>query len=160
MASKFGNIQRNKIKRKYACHREENSMKKLGLFLIVFAVIPLAMLPFKGNALAAQVIKVNKLNGDVAIDGGKNAGFIVGAQVCFPGASGDQLICGTVLKASASESVVKVDRRYATQIMGGAEALLYEEAKDTVESQGDEGKEEKAVESEKPEKKPKKDWFQ
>ena len=135
-------------------------MKKLGLFTVVFAIALLAVLSFKSNALAAQVIRVNKLNGDVAIDGGKNAGFIVGAQVCFPGASGDQLICGTVLKASASQSVVKVDRRYATQIMGGAEALLYEEAKETVEAEGDEGKEEKAVEAEKPEKKPKKDWFQ
>jgi hypothetical protein len=135
-------------------------MKKLGLFTVVFAIALLAVLSFKSNALAAQVIKINKLNGDVAIDGGKNAGFIVGAQVCFPSVSGDQLICGTVLKASASQSVVKVDRRYATRIMGGAEALLYEEAKETVEAEGDEGKEEKAVESEKPEKKPKKDWFQ
>ena len=131
-------------------------MKKLGLFLVAFAVILLAVLSFKGNGLAAQVIKVNKLNGDIAIDGGKNAGFIVGAQVCFPGASGDQLVCGTVLKASASESVVKVDRRYATQIMGGAEALLYKETEETV----DEGTEEKDVEAEKPKTKPKKDWFQ
>jgi len=131
-------------------------MKKLGLFPVAFAVILLAVLSFKGNALAAQVIKVNKLNGDIAIDGGRNAGFVVGAQVCFPGASGDQLVCGTVLKASASESVVKVDRRYATQIMGGAEALLYKETEETV----DEGKEEKDVEAEKPKTKPKKDWFQ
>jgi len=135
-------------------------MKKLGLFLVVFAVILLAVLSFKGNALAAQVIKVNKLNGDVAIDGGKNAGFIVGAQVCFPGASGDQLVCGTVLKASASESVVKVDRRYATQILGGAEALLYKEKEETVEAEADEGKGEKSVEAEKPKTKSKKDWFQ
>ncbi len=135
-------------------------MKKLGLFLVVFAVFLLAVLSFNGNALAAQVIKVNKLNGDIAIDGGKNAGFIVGAQVCFPGASGDQLVCGTVLKASASESVVKVDRRYATQIMGGAEALLYKETEETVEAEADEGKGEKSVEAEKPKTKPKKDWFQ
>jgi len=131
-------------------------MKKLGLFLVAFAVILLAVLSFKGNGLAAQVIKVNKLNGDIAIDGGRNAGFVAGAQVCFPGTSGDQLVCGTVLKASASESVVKVDRRYATQIMGGAEALLYKETEETV----DEGTEEKDVEAEKPKTKPKKDWFQ
>ena len=138
-------------------------MKKLGLFLVVFAVILLAVLSFKGNALAAQVIKVNKLNGDVAIDGGENAGFIVGAQVCFPGASGDQLVCGTVLKASASESVVKVDRRYATQIMGGAEALLYKETEETAKAEEAVEKGENTVKEEtekKPKTKPKKDWFQ
>jgi len=138
-------------------------MKNLGLFLVAFAVILLAVLSFKGNALAAQVIKVNKLNGDVAIDGGENAGFIVGAQVCFPGASGDQLVCGTVLKASASESVVKVDRRYATQIMGGAEALLYKETEETAKAEEAVEKGENTVKEEtekKPKTKPKKDWFQ
>jgi hypothetical protein len=157
MASKFGNIQRNKNKRKYAWHREENFMKKLGVFLVVLAIILLVVISFKSNALAAQVIKVNKLNGDVAIDGGENAGFIVGAQVCFPAASGDQLVCGTVLKASASESVVKVDRRYATRIMGGAEALLYKDTEKTVAA---EGGEEKGEKEEKPKTKPNKNWFQ
>ncbi len=135
-------------------------MKKLSVFLVVFAIVMLAVISVKSNALAAQVIKVNKLNGDIAIDGGENAGFIVGAQVCFSSASGDQLVCGSVIKASASESVVKVDRRYATQIMGGAEALLYKETEETVEAEADEGKGEKSVEAEKPKTKPKKDWFQ
>ncbi len=132
-------------------------MKKLGVFLVVLAIILLVVISFKSNALAAQVIKVNKLNGDVAIDGGENAGFIVGAQVCFPAASGDQLVCGTVLKASASESVVKVDRRYATRIMGGAEALLYKDTEKTVAA---EGGEEKGEKEEKPKTKPNKNWFQ
>ncbi len=132
-------------------------MKKLGLFLVVFAIIMLSVISVKSNALAAQVIKVNKLNGDIAIDGGENAGFIVGAQVCFPAASGDQLVCGTVLKASPSESVVKVDRRYAAQIMGGAEALLYKETEEKVEA---EEMEEKGEKKEKPKNQPKKDWFQ
>jgi hypothetical protein len=135
-------------------------MKKLGVFLVVFAIILLTVLSFKSNALAAQVIKVNKLNGDIAIDGGENAGFIVGAQVCFPAASGDQLVCGTVLKASASESVVKVDRRYAAQIMGGAEALLYKELEETADEEADEEKGEKSVAEETPKTKPNKDWFQ
>jgi len=129
-------------------------MKKYGVFLVVLAIILLAMVSFKSNALAAQVIKVNKLNGDIAINGGENAGFIVGAQVCFPAASGDQLVCGTVLKASASESVVKVDRRYATQIMGGAEALLYKETEEIAEE------EKKEEEKRKPKTKQNKDWFQ
>ena len=132
-------------------------MKKLGVFLVVLAIILLVVISFKSNALAAQVIKVNKLNGNVAIDGGENAGFIVGAQVCFPAASGDQLVCGTVLKASASESVVKVDRRYATRIMGGAEALLYKDTEKTVAA---EGEEEKGEKEEKSKTKPNKDWFQ
>ena len=131
-------------------------MKKYGVFLVVLAIILLAMVSFKSNALAAQVIKVNKLNGDIAIDGGENAGFIVGAQVCFPAASGDQLVCGTVLKASASESVVKVDRRYATQIMGGAEALLYKETEEIAEEEEEKKEEEKR----KPKTKQNKDWFQ
>ena len=130
-------------------------MKKYGVFLVVLAIILLAMVSFKSNALAAQVIKVNKLNGDIAIDGGENAGFIVGAQVCFPAASGDQLVCGTVLKASASESVVKVDRRYATQIMGGTEALLYKETEETAEEE-----EKKEEEKRTPKTKQNKDWFQ
>ena len=130
-------------------------MKKYGVFLVVLAIILLAMVSFKSNALAAQVIKVNKLNGDIAIDGGENAGFIVGAQVCFPAASGDQLFCGTVLKASASESVVKVDRRYATQIMGGTEALLYKETEETAEEE-----EKKEEEKRTPKTKQNKDWFQ
>jgi ribosomal protein L35AE/L33A len=132
-------------------------MKKYGVFLVVLAIILLAMVSFKSNALAAQVIKVNKLNGDIAIDGGENAGFIVGAQVCFPAASGDQLVCGTVLKASASESVVKVDRRYATQIMGGTEALLYKETEEMAEEEEEEIKVEK---TEQPKTKQNKDWFQ
>ena len=132
-------------------------MKKLGVFLVVLSIILLVVISFKSNALAAQVIKVNKLNGNVAIDGGENAGFIVGAQVCFPAASGDQLVCGTVLKASASESVVKVDRRYATRIMGGAEALLYKDTEKTVAA---EGEEEKGEKEEKSKTKPNKDWFQ
>ena len=132
-------------------------MKKFGVFLVVLAIILLAVISFKSNALAAQVIKINKLNGDIAINGGENAGFIVGAQVCFPSVSGDQLICGTVLKASASESVVKVDRRYATRIMGGAEALLYEDTEEIVEEEGEVEKEEKEG---KPKTKPNKDWFQ
>ena len=132
-------------------------MKKFGVFLVVLAIILLAVISFKSNALAAQVIKVNKLNGDIAINGGENAGYIVGAQVCFPAASGDQLVCGTVLKASASESVVKVDRRYATRIMGGAEALLYEDTEEIVEEEGGVEKEEKEG---KPKTKPNKDWFQ
>lgn len=135
-------------------------MKKLGLFLVVFAIVLLAVIPVKSDALAAQVINVNKLNGDIAIDGGENVGFIVGAQVCFPSVSGDQLICGSVINASESESVVKVDRRYATQIMGGAEALLYDETKEPADEEADETKEEKAVEEETPKTKPKKDWFQ
>jgi hypothetical protein len=132
-------------------------MKNFGLFLVVSAIILLAVISFKSNALAAQVIKINKLNGDIAINGGVNAGFIVGAQVCFPAASGDQLVCGTVLKASASESVVKVDRRYATRIMGGAEALLYEDTEEIAEEDGEVEKEER---EKKPKTKPNKDWFQ
>ena len=54
-------------------------------------------------------------------------------KYAFQQTSGDQLVCGTILKASASESVVKVDRRYATQIMGGAEALLYKETEEIAE---------------------------
>lgn len=134
-------------------------MKRLGLFLAVFAILLLAAFSFKGNALAAQVMRVNKLNGDIAINGGTNAGFMVGVQVCFPAASGDQLVCGTVLKASANESVVKVDRRYATQIMGGAEALLYKESEETVEDVADEEKVEKEVEAETPKTETNKDWF-
>ncbi|MBW2641439.1 MAG: hypothetical protein JRE10_15110 [Deltaproteobacteria bacterium] len=45
--------------------------------------------------------------------------------MCFPSSSSEKLICGKVLRTSASSAVVRVKKREAKKIEIGAEAALY-----------------------------------
>ena len=77
-----------------------------------------------GGALAAEVTKVNVSQGHVYIDAGKEAGFIMGAAVCFYSDTGEQIACGTVRQTSAVRATVKVKNREAKLIKRGMEAML------------------------------------
>jgi ribosomal protein L35AE/L33A len=100
-------------------------MKKIKLLLVVLTIITLAIPSFKDICRAAQVTKINEPKGQIFINEGKDAGFIFGAKVCFSSSSGKELICGKVLRTSASSAVVRVRNvRETKKIELGAEAML------------------------------------
>ncbi len=131
-------------------------MKKIKGFLIALTIILVVVTFFSGIALAAQVTRVNKFKGHVFINGGEDAGYILGAAVCFVSSSGEELICGTVQRTSASEAMVKVNRSDTRRrrITGGMEALLYggEEQKEEIKEKEETEKNGKT--------KKKENWFQ
>lgn len=131
-------------------------MKKIKGFLIVLTIILVVVTFFGGIALAAQVTRVNKFKGHVFINGGEDAGYMLGATVCFVSSSGEELICGTVQRTSASEAMVKVKRSDTRRrrITGGMEALLYggEEQKEEIKEKEETEKNGKT--------KKKENWFQ
>jgi len=88
----------------------------------------LAIPSFKDISRAAQVTKINEPKGQVFIDEGKDAGFIFGAKVCFFSTSNKELICGKVLRTTASYAIVKIkNRRETKKIEIGAKAMLHVE---------------------------------
>jgi len=93
------------------------------LFVILTAVV-IATIPMQEVACAAQVTKVNAGRGHVYIDGGKDAGFLMGAQVCFYLFSGEQIVCGIVRQTSSTWAMVKVKNREAKLIKRGMTATL------------------------------------
>lgn len=100
-------------------------MKKIKLFLAALTIIVLAIPSFKDISRAAQVTKINESKGQIFIDEGKDAGFIFGAKVCFFSTSNKELICGKVLRTTASYAIVKIkNRRETKKIEIGAEAML------------------------------------
>jgi ribosomal protein L35AE/L33A len=100
-------------------------MKKIKLFLAALTIIVLAIPSFKDISRAAQVTKINEPKGQIFIDEGKDAGFIFGAKVCFFSTSNKELICGKVLRTTASYAIVKIkNRRETKKIDIGAEAML------------------------------------
>lgn len=102
-------------------------MQKMITLMVSLTILVLAVFSFTDMAKAAQVTRVREHKGNVFINGSEEAGFIVGAVVCFFSGSGEKLICGTVQRSSASEAMVKVNRKWARKIRRGTEALLYEE---------------------------------
>jgi ribosomal protein L35AE/L33A len=85
---------------------------------------------------AAQVTRVDS-NG-IHIDGGTDAGFILGASVCFSVSSDEELVCGTVQDAKVSKAVVNVSKGVAEKIKIGMEAMLNSEKEDKKEGKGKE----------------------
>ena len=116
-------------------------MNKIKLFVFAMAIIVIASTSFISIAMAAQVAQVvwiNKSKGRVHITGGVNDGFIPGFTVCFFVSSksyGDELICGPIVSADASEAVVKVQKSMAKKMKKGTAAMLLvkEEAKEELE---------------------------
>jgi len=129
-------------------------MKKLKRLLVAITIIVIIFTFFTNIAFSARAYQINKWKGLVHIDGGEDEGYILGAIVCFMSCSGEELICGTVVKTSPSEATVKVDNR-ATKMrkICQNEALLYVE-----EEENEEVKEIEEKEKE-PERINKKDWF-
>ncbi len=87
---------------------------------------------FKETSIAAQVTRVDS-KGGIHINGGVNAGFILGAAVCFAVSSDKELVCGTVQEAEASKAVVSVSKGDVEKIKIGTEAMLNIEKEDTKE---------------------------
>ncbi len=100
-------------------------MKKIKLFLVALTIVVLATPFFKDICRAAEVTKINEPKGQISINEGKDAGFIFDAKVCFSSSSSEELICGKVLRTTASYAIVKIkNRRETKKIKIGAEAVL------------------------------------
>jgi hypothetical protein len=125
-------------------------MKKIKRLLVAISIIVLVVASFSGIALSAQVIDVNKLNGDIRINGGENDGFIVGKIVCFTISLGEEVVCGRIQRASVSDALVKVEREWSERILEGTDALLYLE-KEKMKENEETKKEQKKIKKE--------DWF-
>ena len=99
-------------------------MKIIKVFLTAFTAIFILAVSFQGVATAAQVKKVNARKGHIYIDQGKDAGFIMGAGVCFYSFEGEQITCGVVRQTTNSRAMVRVLDRTAKKIKKGMEASL------------------------------------
>jgi hypothetical protein len=97
-------------------------MQKIKVFFFLVTITIIAI--YTGGAMAAEVAKVKANRGHVYIDAGKEAGFIMGAYVCFSSVPGAIIACGTVRQTSAARATVKVKNREAKLIKRGMEAIL------------------------------------
>jgi len=105
------------------------------LFLL-FLVVAFAF-PFTASAennypeiitdasLTAMVKKVYSHKRIVWLDKGKEAGFIMGAKVCFFSSSDELIICGNVVQTKPSNSWVRV-KTSIRKIKKGMKAALIE----------------------------------
>jgi hypothetical protein len=98
-------------------------MQAIKAFFFLAAITIIAIYT-GGGALAAEVTKVKANRGHVYIDAGKEAGFIMGAAVCFYSDAGEKIVCGTVRQTSAAQATVKVKNREAKLIKRGMAATL------------------------------------
>ncbi len=98
-------------------------MHKIKVFLFLVTITIIASYT-GGAAFAAEVTKVNVSKGHVYIDAGKEAGFIMGADVCFYSFAGEKIVCGTVRQTSAARATVKVKNREAKLIKKGMTATF------------------------------------
>lgn len=130
-------------------------MHRINVFITIPTIIVMVVTCFSSIALGARAYQMDKWKGHVFIDGGEDQGFILGATVCFSSCSGKGFICGTVLKTSPSEAMVKVDNTATKTRDICGEAILY------VGEQGREDQE-KPIESQEKEREQtnSKDWFQ
>jgi len=133
----------------------KDDMHRINVFLIISTIIVMVVTCFFTIVLGARAYQMDKWKGHVFIDGGEDQGFILGATVCFPSCSGKGFICGTVLKTSPSEAMVKVDNTATKTRDICGEAILYvgeqdrEDQEEQIESQK---KESESIDN--------KDWFQ
>jgi len=96
------------------------------LFFVRLIVIVIAVALAGQVAVAAEVARVNPSKGQVYINKGKPAGFIVGAKVCIY-LSSKETACGKIFRATDSYSVLRllrVDNRKARYIEYGMKAIL------------------------------------
>jgi len=88
------------------------------LIVIVIAVVLVGQV-----AVAAEVTRVKPREGQVYVNKGKPAGFIVGAKVCIY-LSSEETVCGKIFRTTDSYSVLRVDNRKARHIKYGMKAIL------------------------------------
>jgi len=105
-------------------------MRKIRLFLVVLTIVVLSVASFQCIATAAEVTRINRNKGHVFINEGKDAGFILGATVCFYSPSEAELLCGRVQRTTDAYAVVKVNNREVKKIKVGTKAKLYEETEE------------------------------
>ncbi len=98
-------------------------MQKIKVFFFLVTITIIASYT-GGVAFAAEVTKVNVGKGHVYIDAGKEAGFIMGADVCFYSFTGKKIDCGKVRQTSAARAMVKVNNRKAKLIKKGMAATF------------------------------------
>jgi hypothetical protein len=98
-------------------------MQKIKAFFFLVTITIIAIYTV-GGALAAEVTKVNVSQGHVYIDRGKEAGFIMGSDVCFYSYADERIACGTVRQISAARATVKVKSREAKLIKRGMRATF------------------------------------
>lgn len=94
---------------------------KVFFFLVTITIIASYT---SGAAFAAEVTKVNVSQGHIYIDAGKEAGFIMGADVCFYPLAGKKIVCGIVRQTSPTWAMVKVKNREAKLIKRGMAATF------------------------------------
>ena len=105
-------------------------MKEISLFVATLIIAVLSVASFQGIATAAEVTRINRNKGHVFINAGKDAGFILGASVCFYSPSEAELLCGKVQRTTDAYAVVKVNNREVKKIKVGTKAELYEETEE------------------------------
>ncbi len=104
-------------------------MQKIKAFFFLVTITIIA--GYIGTAaLAAEVTKVKVSKGHIYIDAGKEAGFVMGADVCFYSAARAKIACGTVRQTSAARATVKVKNREAKLIKRGMAATFLGAAAD------------------------------
>lgn len=104
-------------------------MQKIKVFFFLVTITIIAIYT-GGGALAAEVTKVKVRKGHIYIDAGKEAGFIMGADVCFYSLAGKKIVCGIVRQTSPTWAMVKVKNREAKLIKRGMAATFLGAAAD------------------------------
>ena len=90
----------------------------IGLTTVVIAVTLICQV-----AVAAEVTRVSAREGEVFVNSGKNAGFIVGAEVCIYSNS-KEIACGNIFRTTDDYAVLRVDRQAVRYIENGMTAKL------------------------------------
>jgi hypothetical protein len=73
----------------------ENHMHRIKTVFIALAIIVIATISFRSIVIAAEVTRINKNRGLIVINGNKDDGFVMGANVCFYSSSGEEITCGS-----------------------------------------------------------------
>jgi len=100
-------------------------MRKIRTFLVMLIIALLTTAYFSGSGIAGEVTRINKNKGHVFVNEGKDEGFVKDAKVCFFLSSGEELLCGTILRTTDNYAVVRVNNRQIKKIKIGTEARLY-----------------------------------
>jgi len=109
-------------------------MQRIKMVLQAAAIAGVVATLLSGMVFAAQVTRVNDRKGHVVINEGKDAGYQLGAIVCFYASTGEIIGCGKVYQVSAENATVFINKREAIHIKNGMEAVLKGEPAKTKQS--------------------------
>ena len=99
-------------------------MQKGRIYFILLTTIILAVVSFGNVSFAAEVTRINVSKRHIYINEGKNAGFIMGVEVCFYSFLGERIVCGKVRRATDSYAMVEVKSRKVKAIKNGMQAAI------------------------------------